>query len=126
MPMTTLHGAALGCAALLMTAASAWADCTMTPWTGSFEQNPTFTIKQTIRTGGCRVSYRGGLNTTYESLTILRRPRHLQVSPGSNGFSLNLSIVGGYKGRDAYTVRLCGRSANRRGCFTLAYDVTVQ
>ncbi|MGL4241946.1 MAG: hypothetical protein ACRCTI_12615 [Beijerinckiaceae bacterium] len=49
----------------------------------------------------------------------------MTVTPGSNGYSLNLRVNGGYKGPDAYTVRLCGRNASGRGCITIIYDVTI-
>jgi hypothetical protein len=115
----------LAAAGVAACTAGARADCTMTPWSASMERDHTITVVQTIRTGGCRISYAGGLNVTYESLTVVRRPRHLRIRPGSNGFSLNVDILNNFKGRDSYTIRLCGRNPLGRGCATLIYDVTV-
>jgi hypothetical protein len=118
-------GLGLMAVAAALFATKAQADCTMMPWSGSFEANPVIAVPQTIRKGGCFFSYGGGLNVTYESMSVTRRPRHMTISPGSNGFSLNVRVKGAYKGKDAYTIRLCGRNNLGRGCITLNYDVTI-
>jgi hypothetical protein len=117
--------AAGGAACALSLITPARADCRSSPWRGSLERSPTIQLAQTMRSGTCLVSYRGGLNVTYESLSFIQRPQHLRITPGSNGYSFRLNILGGYKGKDAYTVRLCGRNNLGNGCITLVYDVTI-
>jgi hypothetical protein len=120
--MTRSTGAAL---LLLAFAGSAEAGCVNARWSARVNGNPTINTSQTIDRGGCLFSYTGGLNVTYESLTVVRRPRHMTVTPGSNGYSLRLQVLNGYTGKDACTIRLCGRNQLGSGCMTIIYDLTI-
>jgi hypothetical protein len=118
--------ALLACIAVFPTAMEAEAGCVSSRWRSSFEQNSTVQVVQTVTDRGCRFSFGGGLSTTYESITVVERPRHMTVDPLSNGFGLRLLVQGGYKGPDRYAVRVCGTSRTGKGCTTVAYNVTIK
>jgi hypothetical protein len=65
-------------------------------------------------------------STSFESFSFPKPARHLTISvlPGGQGYAI--AVRGGYRGKDAYTVRACGVESGRRGCVTVNFDVTVQ
>ncbi len=87
--------------------------------------NETIAVRQVVPTGGCSTGYRGGVDVSFQEITFTQRPASLVVEPRSNGFAWTLRPRAGFRGQDAYTVRVCGTARGRRGCSTIAYSVTV-
>ncbi len=101
--------------------------CNITGITFAFEQNQKHRTVQTFSGQGCSASFRGGANTTYESIAVIRQARHLTLTPTSNGFGFSVARrTVGYAGPDSYTLRVCGSSGPRRGCVEITYDVTIR
>jgi hypothetical protein len=88
-------------------------------------ENAARSTEQSLASPGCSYAIPGDSYTVYESITVVRRPQHLTITPNSNGFGFALRVRGGYKGPDAYTIRACGRSREGPGCVTIAFSVTV-
>jgi hypothetical protein len=111
---------------LLAPFAEARAGCISGRFSTTFGQAQPVDIPITITDGGCSWGFTGGLNVTYESIAIVRRPAHLTITPLSNGFGMSIRVNGGYKGRDAFSVRACGRNSFGPGCFTVNLDATIK
>lgn len=100
--------------------------CSITGITFAFEQNQTHRTVQTFSGRGCTASFRGPLNSSYDSISVVRRAQHLTITPTSNGFGFTVARrTMNYTGPDSYTLRICGQNAGRRGCVTITYDVTI-
>jgi hypothetical protein len=89
-------------------------------------ENAQLATEQSLAQPGCAYAFPGDAYTIYESVTVLRRPQNLVITPNSNGFGFALHIRGGYRGPDSYTVKACGRGREGPGCVTLTFNVTVQ
>jgi hypothetical protein len=99
--------------------------CNITAITFDFALNQTHRTVQRLSGQGCSASFRGGLNASFESISVVRRASNLTVAPTSNGFGFTVAVRGNFKGQDSYTLRICGQSNGRKGCVTITYDVTV-
>jgi hypothetical protein len=101
--------------------------CIFTAITFDFSKNESYRSAQTFSGQGCTTSFRGGLRTSFESLSVVQRARHLAITPASNGFGFTVARrTAGYAGADSYTLKVCGQSAGGRGCATITYDVTIR
>jgi hypothetical protein len=89
-------------------------------------ENASLVTEQSVAQPGCSYAFPGDTYTIYESVTVVRRPQNLVITPNSNGFGFALRIRGGYRGPDVYTVKACGRGREGPGCVTITYNVTVQ
>jgi hypothetical protein len=99
--------------------------CNITGITFDFALNQTHRTVQQLSGRGCSASFRGGLSSSFESISVVRRAQNLTVTPTSNGFGFTVAVRGAFKGRDSYTLKICGQSNGRKGCVTITYDVTV-
>jgi hypothetical protein len=88
-------------AALLTLTGAASAGCVAGAWTGRLNENSNVRTTLLVTDGFCSFTFRGGLNVTYDALTIVRRPQHMSITPGSNGFSFTLRVRNRYTGPDA-------------------------
>jgi hypothetical protein len=88
-------------------------------------ENASLATEQSLGQAGCAYAFPGDAYTIYQSVTVMRRPQHLAITPNSNGFGYALRVRGGYRGPDAYTVKACGRGREGPGCVTLTFNVTV-
>ncbi len=88
-------------------------------------ENAVLSTEQSLSQDGCAYAFPGDAYTIYDAVTVLRRPQHLSITPNSNGFGFSLRVRNGYRGRDSYTVRACGRGREGAGCVTLTFNVTV-
>jgi hypothetical protein len=89
-------------------------------------ENAVLSTEQSIAQPGCSYAVPGDTYTRYESITVVRRPQNLIITPNSNGFGFAVRIRGGYRGPDAYTIRACGAGREGPGCVTISFNVTVQ
>jgi hypothetical protein len=91
----------------------------------SFDLTANQTVTSTVSTdgGGCGITFRGGVNTAYTSITVTRRPRNGTIAPRSNGFAFNYQPRSGFKGSDAFAIKACGTSRGKPGCVTVNYAV---
>jgi hypothetical protein len=89
-------------------------------------ENATLATEQSVAEPGCSYAFPGDAYTTYNAVSVLRRPQNLTITPNSNGFGFAVRIRGGYKGPDVYTIRACGRGREGPGCVTITFNVTVQ
>jgi hypothetical protein len=88
-------------------------------------ENAALTTEQSTPSTGCAYAFPGDAYTVYETVTVTKRPRHLAITPNSNGFGFSLRVRNGYRGPDSYTIKACGRGREGPGCITLTFDVTV-
>jgi hypothetical protein len=101
--------------------------CNITAITFDFALNQTHRTVQSFSGQGCSASFRGGLSASFDSISVVRRAKHLTITPTSNGFGFTVAKrTRDYRGPDSYTLRICGSNNSRRGCVTITYDVTVQ
>jgi hypothetical protein len=103
------------------------APCSITGITFAFEKNQTHRTVQTFSGTGCATSFRGPLNSSFDSIAVVKRAQHLTITPTSNGFGFTVARrTANYKGPDSYTLKICGKGGGGSGCVTITYDVTVQ
>jgi hypothetical protein len=112
--------------AALLAPLSAEAGCVSGAFSATFGQSAPVNIPITITDGVCNWSFTGGLNVTYESISIIRRPRHLTIAPRSSGYGMTIRVNRGYKGPDAFSLRACGRNRQGPGCFTVHFVATIR
>lgn len=100
--------------------------CNITGITFAFELNQSHRTVQSFSGQGCSASFRGGLQSSYESIAVVKRAQHLTITPTSNGFGFTvMRKTASYRGPDSYTLRICGQNSGRRGCVQITYDVTI-
>lgn len=101
--------------------------CNITGITFAFERNQTHRTVQRFSGQGCTASFTGGLSASYESIAVVRRAKHLTITPTSNGFGFTATKrTAQYTGPDSYTLKICGTGGGGKGCVTITYDVTIQ
>jgi hypothetical protein len=91
-----------------------------------FDLTANQTVASTVSTdnGGCGITFRGGVNTAYTSISVIQRPRNGTIAPRSNGFAFNYQPRPGFKGSDAFAIKACGSNRGKPGCVTVNYAVT--
>jgi hypothetical protein len=88
-------------------------------------ENASLATEQSLGQAGCSYAFPGDAYTIYQSVSVVRRPQHLTITPNSNGFGYAVRVRNGYRGADAYTIKACGRGREGPGCVTLTFNVTV-
>jgi hypothetical protein len=88
-------------------------------------ENAALATEQSLGQPGCAYAFPGDAYTRYETISVVRRPKNLTITPNSNGFGFNVRVRGAYRGPDAYTVKACGRGREGPGCVTITYNVSV-
>jgi hypothetical protein len=66
----------------------------------------------------------GGSDLTFKRLFLVSPPAHGKIRLREGGHYI-YSTPSGYKGPDAFTLRVCGTEDNEPGCATLKYSVTI-
>lgn len=59
------------------------------------------------------------------ALSIVARPKHGRLT-NSRGAGFRYQAAPQYRGKDGFTLRLCGKSQGVPGCSTLVFDVAVE
>jgi hypothetical protein len=113
-------------AALGIATESAEASCRSGNFRFTFGQSAPVDTTLTMTQPSCNWTFGGGAYVSYESITVVRRASNLTVSPLSNGFGINIRARDGFRGRDAFSLRTCGRFRAESGCVTVNFAVTVQ
>jgi hypothetical protein len=79
-----------------------------------------------IRSGdSCEQTFRAGGAMMFKRLTIVTQPRQGTLSLREGGY-YRYATKAGARGKDAFTLRVCGEQGGHAGCANLAYDVTIQ
>jgi hypothetical protein len=100
--------------------------CIITPITFFLGAPRPYRTVQNFTGNGCSASFVGGLQSSINAITVVQRPRHLTITPTSNGFGITLvRRTSNYRGPDTYGLRICGRNEGQSGCATIFYDVTI-
>jgi hypothetical protein len=100
--------------------------CSITAVNFQFERNQTLRTAQTFSGRGCTSSFRGDISSSFDSISVVQRARHLTITPTSNGFGFSVERkTPNYRGSDSYTLKICGKGGGGKGCVTITYDVTV-
>jgi hypothetical protein len=116
--------AAVG-ALLALSALPASASCRSGSFRFDFGQAMPVDTVLTMTRPSCNWTFRGGTYVTYESISVVRRAANLTIAPLSNGFGMNIRTRGGFRGRDAFSVQVCGQSRASRGCTTVNFAVNI-
>jgi len=118
--------AAVLAAPLLTAAASARAECAMSPYAFFPDRNDHVQISmETDDKSFCDNSFREGPGYRFTSVTLAKAPPHGVVATlGPNHFAYH--AMANYRGPDQYTIRACAIVGARKGCSTLVYNVTVR
>lgn len=92
-------------------------------------QNSKVTHESTMDGNGCRYSFltaqyedRPG---TYEKAVIAKAPEKGTLSQ-SGEFSFFYKPASGFKGKDTFSVYICGSTSHGSGCARVTYDITVR
>jgi hypothetical protein len=119
-----LAQAALAAGLWLACSGSADAACQVSNIRFDLTANQTVASKVSTDNGGCGITFRGGVNIAYTSITVTQRPRNGTIAPRSNGFAFNYQPRPGFKGSDAFAIKACGSNHGKPGCVTVNYAVT--
>jgi hypothetical protein len=86
-------------------------------------ENDTLHMRVAIR-GSCGHSMRSSALSYFKSIKVAQAPTHgtLRVQ---NEYSYIYTAKPGYRGPDAYAVRVCGHNRGRDGCSTLTYQAKI-
>lgn len=119
-----MAGAALAVSMSLL-ATTAKADCRTAPFRFFVDQNDT--VDTTVNTDGseCPIQFRAGGQLMLDGMTIAARPRNGTIAT-TGALSAVYRPKTGFKGKDAFAIRVCGSNRSGKGCSTIRYAVTVQ
>ncbi len=120
---TSISGAIALAGALAGTSAPAAADCHRTPYRYHFQNE--VVVSRVLIQGGrtCILLQRAFGTSRFTDFAIVERPHHGSLVE-SEAYSTLYTADAGYKGDDAYAVRICGR--NRTRCSTVRYLTTIE
>ncbi len=102
---------------------AAQADCKIVPFNFDLLSNPTLDLEGT-GDGKCTHQFTSN-KTTFTELTVVKKPKHGKIEQ-KNEFALIYNSDKNFKGKDEYTLKLCGNSLGSKGCATLNYKMTVE
>jgi hypothetical protein len=111
----------------------AQADCRAPPTSGGsnaqqfhVDKNDTVTFSRLLSgtPSECKHAFTAGANLTFTSASILRTPLNGTLQQ-TGAFSFLYKPNPGFKGKDAYAVKVCGKNRVGSGCSTINYDAAV-
>jgi hypothetical protein len=73
----------------------------------------------------CTAYFRAGGNMSFKRLLLVSAPQHGSIALREGGYYA-FSAQAGYRGRDSFTLRICGTEAGSDGCADLQYTVTIE
>ena len=73
----------------------------------------------------CRHNFHAGALGSLTSASIIAKPQHGALSQTRN-FAFVYTPTKGFKGIDAYSVKVCGSDRQGAGCATIAYSTTIK
>jgi len=110
---------------IAMTSA-ATADCQIVAGRFNLSQNESVTTTGVSTKGAaCGMKFTSFGMSRFDSVTVAKRPSHGALRE-VGGLSYLYKPATGFKGIDAYSLRLCGRNVVGPGCATITYNITVQ
>jgi len=122
---TFLATALLGLAAAALLSSAARADCNV-------DSEPFFmhlqdTTKHTINTDpkGCELNFATDGKTKFRSAAVVSQPKSGKVAKVA-GLEFVYHPKPGFKGTDAFTMKVCGSTPAGKGCSTLNYVTVVE
>ncbi len=113
---------------LVLCASQAEAACRTGNFSFQFGQSAPIGATTSYSHGGddCTLGFRGGNQTTYESITPTRNPSNGRLTRLGSGMGYTYVANPGFKGTDAVSLKVCGRGAASNGCTNVNYTITVQ
>ena len=111
---------------VLFSVQQASAGCRTTPLRFSFDSNAETSAEASVTgDGSCRLNFRA-IQGMYEDSSILKKPRNgtlRQINITSFFYKANA----GFKGKDDFTLKLCGtRKTGSSGCVTANYVLNIE
>ncbi len=73
----------------------------------------------------CEQTFHAGGTMMFKRLYVVTRPHQGTLNLREGGYFRYVPKTG-YKGTDAFTLRICGEQGGRQGCANLAFDATIQ
>jgi len=113
-------------AATLLLSLPARAECSY-PTFDFFPERGGAVVVETMVTGGssCTHNFAEGPGYKFTSAAIERRPKHGTLRK-EGAFRYVYRPDAGFKGKDAYLVKICATKGDAKGCSTIAYVVTLE
>ena len=113
-------------AATLLLSLPARANCT-NPTFDFFPERGGAVVVETMVTGGssCSHNFAEGPGYKFTAAAIERRPEHGTLRK-EGAFRYVYRPDAGYKGKDAYLLKICATKGGAKGCSTIAYVVTLE
>ncbi|MGL4812925.1 MAG: hypothetical protein ACRCXM_14220 [Beijerinckiaceae bacterium] len=93
--------------------------------TNFYFTNDQQTIAVTCDASGGNYNYRTGSVIELTALNTITHPKNGKLAP-RDGAGLEYRPKAGYRGPDAFTIRVCGTYRGQNGCSYLNYQVSVQ
>lgn len=113
-----------GLIAAVWAPSAARADC-MAPFLSfNIDTDPSIRVEQET-TSVCRHAFVSNEFTVYDNLQILSKPRN-GILIRADALSLLYEPAKGFKGKDEYVIRVCGKRVRKPGCAKITYDTTVR
>ncbi len=78
-----------------------------------------------MSSSGCEYYFRAGGRMTFTSASIVRKPKH-GVFKKTARFQFLYTPHKNYKGKDSYSVRICGKDLQGKNCTELIVEATVK
>lgn len=78
-----------------------------------------------VSSGSCEYVFSTGGRTTFTSASIVRKPKH-GVFKKTARFQFLYTPHRNYKGKDSYSVRICGKDLQGKNCTELIVEATVK
>lgn len=89
-------------------------------------QNETVDFAASVDAGtSCDHTRRAFGRTVFTGFSIVQRPSHGTLAR-TGDYSVRYTPKAGFRGKDTYAIRICGRSGGGSGCSTIRYLTTVQ
>lgn len=73
----------------------------------------------------CDRSFAYGGNVTLKRLNLMEQPAQGRIDLRQGGY-LTYTPRAGYRGRDAFTIQVCGEESGHGSCTSLVYQVSVE
>ncbi len=116
--------AIFGLTAAVSAPSAARADCAAPFLSFNIDADPTLRVEQET-TSVCRNVFASTEFTVYENLQVLSKPRNgVLIRP--DALTVVYEPAKGFKGKDEYAIRVCGKRVRKSGCAKITYDTTVR
>lgn len=112
-------------AGLLGSISAASAACQVQPFRFFPAQNDSVSTAAVTDNGVCMARFVAGGMLSYTNAEIISKPANGTVTK-TGSFAFQYAAKKGYKGSDAFTIKLCGQGNAGAGCSKITYNMTVR